>query len=247
MGLWRIQPIEARRPETPLPRADAASGRTRRLLAAGLLALAASVLSAARDPAATASAGPADRAGGAAALPPQLPVKRLRLDSAASRVWFDGTSTFGAFTATTASLDGWAELPSDHVLAGAHGEVNVRAATLRTGIGLRDRHLREELDTDQYPLITVVVSRVAPPALSATAAGATPVLLEGTLTVKGHAHPVTFEATADFHDDTLVVAGRAPLRFTDLGMKPPSKLFGSVRVHDDFVLRFEGHFLPAAS
>ncbi len=176
----------------------------------------------------------------------QLPALRWPLDSASSRVWFDGTSTFGAFTATSASLAGWVELVAPGQLADARGEVSVRAATLRTGIGLRDRHLRDELDTDRFPLVTLAVARVVPAqAAYAGASEGTPVVLRGSLTVRGQSHPVAFDATAGFHGDTLVVVGRAPLRFTELGMKPPSKLLGSVKVHDDFVLRFDGRFLAA--
>ncbi len=174
----------------------------------------------------------------------QLPRPRLRLDSAASRVWFDGTSTFGAFTATSASLSGWAELAAAAQLAGARGQVDVRAATLHTGIGLRDRHLRQELDTDRWPLVSLAVERVTVGPVAAAATGTTPVVLHGVLTVKGRGNAVAFEAAAGFRGDTLVVTGRVPLRFTDVGMKPPAKLLGSVKVHDDFVLRFDGRFLP---
>lgn len=181
-------------------------------------------------------------------LPAQLPALRWPLDSASSRVWFDGTSTFGAFTATSASLEGWVELAAPGQLADARGEVSVRAATLRTGIGLRDRHLRDELDTDRFPLVTLAVERVLlAQAAYAGASEGTPVVLQGSLTVKGQPHPVSFDATAAFRGDTLVVVGRAPLRFRELGMKPPSKLLGSVKVHDDFVLRFDGRFLPPRS
>ncbi len=172
--------------------------------------------------------------------PPGVP-RRLQLDSTSSRVWFDGTSTFGAFTATTASIEGWAELPQGG-LGDARGEIRVHAATLQTRIGLRDRHLRQELDTDRFPLIVMAVERV-----SASAAGAgeeTPVVIQGALTVKGQAHTVTFSGTAALRGDTLAVQARTPLTFTALGMKPPTRLLGTTKVQDQFVLRFEGHFVP---
>ncbi len=212
-------------------------GGSAALAALCVLVLALSAATPARRPAAPAATQlPAGR----------LPAVRLLLDSASSRVWFDGTSTFGAFTATSASLEGWAELAAPGQLADARGEVELHAATLRTGIGLRDRHLRDALDTDRFPLVTLAVDRVVPAqGVYAAASEGTPVVLHGTLTVKGQSHPVAFDATAAFHGDSLVVAGRAPLRFTGLGMKPPTRLLGSVRVHDEFVLRFDGRFLPA--
>ncbi len=174
----------------------------------------------------------------------QTPGRRLQLDSASSRVWFDGSSTFGAFTATTSGLDGWAELGPDGQVGGGRGEVHMRVATLRTGIGLRDRHLREELHADRFPLVSLTVQRVDA-APGPAAGGTTPVVLRGTLTVRGEPYPVSIDATAALRADTLVVRGRLPLRFTQVGMKPPSKLLGAARVHDDFVLRLDGRFLPA--
>ncbi len=168
--------------------------------------------------------------------------RRLVLDSASSRVWFDGTSTFGAFSATTSSLDGWAELPESG-LGDARGEIRMRPATLRTGIGLRDRHLRQELDTDRYPLITMTVQHVS--ASGPLGTGETAVVIQGVLTVKGQAHEVSFSGTAALRGDTLVVRARSPLTFTGLGMKPPTRLLGTTRVHDEFVLRFQGQFLAA--
>jgi polyisoprenoid-binding protein YceI len=207
--------------------------RTRRALAAlfimGLLA----ATSAATPP--RAQAGP-ERAPRAAAP------RRLQLDSTSSRVWFDGVGTFGAFTATTSSLEGWAELPESG-LGDARGEIRMHPATLKTGIGLRDRHLRQELDTDRFPLITMAVERVS---ASATAAGGeTSVVIQGALTVKGQAHAVSFSGTAALRGDTLAVQARTPLTFTALGMKPPTRMLGTTRVRDEFTLRFEGHFLPA--
>ncbi len=173
---------------------------------------------------------------------------RLRLDSASSRVWFDGSSTFGAFTATTASLSGWTQLAAPGQFAEARGQVDMRAATLHTGIGLRDRHLRQALDTDRFPLVTLVLERVTLAAGGyAGASEGTAVALQGALRVKDRPYPVTFAATAAFHGDTLLVVGRAPLRFTEVGMKPPTRLLGSVKVHDEFVLRFDGRFLPDRS
>lgn len=169
---------------------------------------------------------------------------RLVLDSAVSHVWFDGTSTFGAFSATTSSLDGWTELQGD-ALAGARGVVRLQAATLHTGIGLRDRHLRQELDTDRFPLITLTVDDVSTSA--AVSGGAIPVVIRGALTVKGQTHPVSFGGTAALRGDTLTVDAKTPLTFTGLGMKPPTRMFGTTRVHDDFLLRFQGRFLRPRS
>ena len=129
----------------------------------------------------------------------------------------------------------------NHLTSG-RGLVVVRAATLQTGIGLRDRHLRGELDTDRYPTITLNVERVLP-ANGGTAA-VDPVVLEGSFTVKGVAHAVRWPATATLRGDTLVVTGSTPMRFTELGMKPPTRMLVT-HVQDAFVLVYDIHFAPA--
>ncbi len=173
----------------------------------------------------------------------QAPARRFTVDSAASMVRFDGHATLGAFSATSHSLSGWAELADPARLTTGRGVVEVRAATLRTGIGLRDRHLRGELDTDRYPLITLAVERVLPGGTASGAAGQ-PVVLEGSFTVKGTMHAVRWPATAALRGDTLVVAGSTPLRFTELGMKPPTRMLVT-HVQDEFVLVYDVHFVPA--
>lgn len=169
-------------------------------------------------------------------------LRRLALDTLASSVRFDGHATLGAFSATTRTLSGWAELSGGSIATG-RGAVEVRAATLRTGIGLRDRHLRGELDTDHYPTIALTVDHVLAAGGGAPAVGG-PVVLEGTLTVKGTPHPVRLAATATLRGDILLVAGSSPLTFTQLGMKPPTRMLGMTRVQDAFVLAYDVRFTP---
>jgi polyisoprenoid-binding protein YceI len=173
----------------------------------------------------------------------QAPARRFTVDTVTSSVRFEGHATLGAFTATTNSMSGWAELADPGHLTSGRGAVAVRAATLKTGIGLRDRHLRGELDTDHYPLITLSVERVLPGADGA--AGGDPVVLEGALSVRGTPHAVRLGASAAVHGDTLVVAGSTPMRFTELGMKPPTRMLGTTRVRDEFVLGYDVRFVPA--
>ncbi len=175
----------------------------------------------------------------------QASARRFTVDSATSVVRFDGHATLGSFAATTHSLSGWAELADPVRLTTGRGLVEVRAATLRTGIGLRDRHLRGELDTDRYPLISLSVEHVLPAgANGADASAGQPVVLEGSVTVKGTMHAVRWPATAALHGDTLVVSGSTPMRFTELGMKPPTRMLVT-HVLDEFVLVYDVHFTPA--
>lgn len=115
----------------------------------------------------------------------------------------------GAFTARATSISGWAELPDRARPTVGRGKVRVDAAALRTGIGLRARHLREELDTDHYPKITLVVNEVSPRAGGPPAsAGLKPVMLKGTFTVKVIPHLVALhERLLTVHHDPAKSGG----------------------------------------
>jgi polyisoprenoid-binding protein YceI len=173
---------------------------------------------------------------------------RLRLDSAASRVRFEGSATLGDFTAESHAATGFATLDAPPRLTSGHGRVEVPVASLKTGNGLRNKHLRDEMEASTFPLVVFTVERVLPAALAAAppadAEPGEPVLLHATLEIKGRPTEVDFPATAELRGDTLLVRGRMPLRFTRLGMKPPVRLLGATRVRDEFALAFDARFIP---
>jgi polyisoprenoid-binding protein YceI len=160
--------------------------------------------------------------------------RRYELDPVTSKVWLDASATMGSFSGRSNKLTGWLETGEPgYVDVRAH--IELEAASLKTGIGLRDGHLRGELDTDKYPTITVEVD-------STREDSTTYHHVWARLTVRGNAH--TFETTAQVleHGDTIVVSGKFPMSFTSLGMKPPSKLLGTVKVKNDFSIGFECAF-----
>lgn len=80
----------------------------------------------------------------------------------------------------------------------AFGRLDIDAASLTTGIGKRDQHLRSEdfFAVDRFPTISVVVTAVQP------AAGADE--LRSTLTVRGVTRPISLPATIAVLDDGAV-------------------------------------------
>ena len=79
------------------------------------------------------------------------------------------------------------------------GRVDVRAASVRTGIKKRDEHLRSPdfFDSEAHPEISVVVTDVTP-----TGEGAADLRAE--LTVRGNTHPVPLAATIERAGDGTV-------------------------------------------
>ncbi len=160
--------------------------------------------------------------------------RRYELDPATSKVWFDANATMGAFSGRSNKLTGWVET-GDAGYTGVRAHIELEAASLKTGMGMRDGHLRGELDTDKFPTITVDVD-------SARQDSANVHHIWARLTVRGNTHAFETDAKVQEHGDTIVVSGKFPMRFTDLSMKPPSKMLGTVKVKNDFSIGFECAF-----
>lgn len=173
-----------------------------------------------------------------ASTPAAAQAVRYELVPAQTRVWFDADATMGHFQGTAGQVSGWADVPAGTGAGGARGEVNVGAASFRTGIALRNQHLRTELQADRYPFIRFVLERTEAGAGSA-------VTLHGRLVVKDHSTPVAISATAARTDGGLTVDGSLPTKFTALGMRPPTRMGGLTRVRDDLTLHFHAVFRRA--
>lgn len=167
---------------------------------------------------------------------------RYVLDPESSRVWFEASASTGSFRGEAERVRGWAEL-ADTTYTRARGEVEVEVATLRTGISLRNQHLRDEMEVDRYPLVRFRLDRVEAQRGAAEGATRRAVVLHGTLTIKETPRSVQIPATASQRGDTLRVRGRSLIRLSDFGIQPPSRLLGIARMHDELVLVFDVAFV----
>jgi polyisoprenoid-binding protein YceI len=62
-------------------------------------------------------------------------------------------SPAGKFTATTANVKGFAQKTGDAIVA---ENVLVEVNTLKTGVSLRDDHLKKRLSTDKFPIAKLI-------------------------------------------------------------------------------------------
>ena len=98
------------------------------------------------------------------------------------------------------------EFTGDGQLTGAgavFGRLDIRAASLRTGIGRRDRHLRSAdfFDVERFPEISVVVTAVHP-TTGKTAD------LRASFTIKGVTAPLPLPATiTELDDGSIQISG----------------------------------------
>ena len=174
------------------------------------------------------------------------------LDTLRTRIGFEAGATMGAFGGTARRFRGHAEIADTASLTGATGRIEIDVASFRTGIGIRDGHLRGDLDADEYPTITFVLAsarRSAEPfsaetglVMAADEPARAPVLLSGQLTIRGETRDIGIPALVRFAADSLYARGRVPVRFTDFDMKRPSRLLGMAKVDDALVLHFDAVF-----
>jgi len=160
---------------------------------------------------------------------------RYELVPAQSRVWFEASATMGRFQGVAQQVSGWADVSDTVAFGGARGQVDVGAASFRTGVALRNQHLRNEMEAERYPFVRFVLEGAAP-----GEAGA--LRLRGRLIVRDRATPVSIPARVTRANGTVVLDGELPTKFTALGMRPPTRMGGLTRVRDDFVIHFHAVF-----
>jgi polyisoprenoid-binding protein YceI len=134
------------------------------------------------------------------------------LDRGRSTVTFKNKTMWGLATVkgTFSDVEGEGEVTPENTIA---GQLRIGAASLATGIGKRDDHLRSAdfFDAEKYPLISLQVH-------SATVTGDDTLKLDTTLTVKQVERRLELPATARLLDDGSVrITTRAEINRNEFG------------------------------
>ncbi len=103
-------------------------------------------------------------------------------------------------------------------LQDVRGTAEVLVARMETGNGARDRHMRETLQADSYPVIRFAVDSVTP---GGAAGDTVPVALFGKLTLHGVTQSVRAQGTAVLRPDGTDVTAGFALDMRDYGVRPP--------------------------
>src|SRR5512135_3134025 len=133
-----------------------------------------------------------------------------------------GDVTFAMHAAIVGAFTGRAPITraefTGGTLAEVRGMAEVRVADMRTGIALRDRHMREAMSADSFPTIRFDVIAVMP---GATRGDSTSVTLEGRLTLDGVTRPVRAQGAVVARPGGMDVAATFPVDMRDYGIVPP--------------------------
>lgn len=107
------------------------------------------------------------------------------------------------------------------------GTVEVAVAEMRTGIGLRDRHMRNALEADGFPTIRFDLLGVVPGALHGDTVQVT---YRGRLALHGQTREVDAAGTVVIGPGSVTAVATFPVDLRDYAIEPPSRFFGAIRV-----------------
>jgi polyisoprenoid-binding protein YceI len=127
----------------------------------------------------------------------------------------------------------------DLTVADGSGNVvlSVALGNLTTGIGLRDKHMKEKyLEVDKYPSAVLTVSRAA---LKVPAGGASVETdVPGTLQLHGQTKPVTVHYDAKADGPGLLAHGKFHINMNEYGIQVPTYLGVTVKPDVDVTASF---------
>lgn len=129
-------------------------------------------------------------------------------------------------------------------LASVQGFVEFQVAEMRTGVGLRDRHMRAAMAADSFPLIRFDLTGVEP----ATQGGDTvPAVFRGRLTIRGVTREVSAPGAVVLGHGGLEVTTTLSVDMRDYGITPPVRMLGALRVAPDIEVSVRLVFGEAAA
>ena len=174
-----------------------------------------------------------------------------------SSLWLNGTSNVHEFEGRTKEMtfvllgDSTAAPPADAAAleamiraSGVRGaELTVPVRSLHSGKDGLDKNMWKALQADAHPDIRFHLARYT---VTGNAGDTLRIRGEGTLEIAGTQKPDTLEARAWRTPQGVWLEGREDLRMTTFGVKPPTMMMGTMRVHDPVTVQYRLLLVPGA-
>lgn len=143
------------------------------------------------------------------------------------------------FEGVTDQIDGYLYWEGKDMLTKSELYFEVDLNSLDTGIGLRNRHMRENyLETDQYPTTHFKGSLVK---FEETSPGIFKVLAQGKMFIHGKERLKSVEAIIEQKEQLLHITANFEVKLTDYGITVPSIMFYKIDETMDLKLDFMLH------
>jgi polyisoprenoid-binding protein YceI len=160
-----------------------------------------------------------------------------------SRLWIEGTSTIRGFSCKAGEVRATVEANGPNAIAalliGDKGigsvHVTVPAERMDCGNGTMNEHMKKALKASANPSIDFHVTGYD---VTRQADGITGTIT-GTLELGGVTKSISVDAAGKAQDGMLHVTGSYPLKMTDYGLKPPSLMFGRIKVAESVKVNFD--------
>ncbi len=149
---------------------------------------------------------------------------------------FDGKSTLGDFTGTTAEVRG--QMSGGPALGDIRGYVEAPVKTLKTGNDRRDRDLVKTMETERYPNIRFELGGVTVEWERGDSAG---VVLEGNFVIHGVTRPEKVKGTVVRGDDGIHLTASLPMNLHDYKINKLTR-FLVLKMNPDIVVHIEVAF-----
>ena len=151
-----------------------------------------------------------------------------------SRLWIDGTSSIRSFSCKAGDVNAVIEATGPNaipqLLTGDKGvksvRVTVAAEQLDCGNGTMNEHMRKAIKLSENKSIEF---RLADYDITRSTEGVSGAI-NGTLILGGVTKPITLKAEGKSEGGMLHVTGSYDLDMTEYGLKPPTLMFGRIKV-----------------
>lgn len=157
-------------------------------------------------------------------LSPLLYSTEFQVDKAKKNlVKFVSDAKIETFDGTTDKIDGYIFYEGDDILSKNDIYLEVDLRTIDTGIGLRNRHMREDyLETDKYPMATFKGKITRANKISGNDYN---VMVDGKMTIHGVTRPITVNGVLSSTGEGYRIKSNFELRLPDYNISVPSLMF----------------------
>lgn len=151
-----------------------------------------------------------------------------------SRLWIDGTSSIRSFSCKAGEVNAAVEAVGPNaipqLLTGEKGvktvRVTVPAELLDCGNGTMNEHMRKAIKLSEHKSIEFRLADYEVAKNAESVSGT----INGTLLLGGVTKPITLKAEGEPQGAMLHVTGSYELDMTEYGLKPPTLMFGRIKV-----------------
>ena len=160
-----------------------------------------------------------------------------------SRLWIDGTSTVRSFSCKAGEVNAVVEANGSdaipQLLTGDKGvkavRVTVPAEGLDCGNGTMNEHMRKAIKLSEHKAIEFRLTDYEVTRNADGVAGT----INDTLLLGGVTKPISMKAEGSEDDGMLHVTGAYDLKMTEYGLKPPTLMFGRIKVGETVKVKYD--------